>query len=318
MTSADVEVAAPGKLVLAGEFAVLEGAPGVVMAVDRLVRVRRGGAGADDLVREARAAAARRFGVDADPGGWFADSDALRLDGTKLGLGSSAAVAVAAAASILVEAGLDVGDGGVRRRLWGVAREVHDAHQGVRGSGIDAAASLFGGFVAMRPRHDGDAKFVPWQPPAGLDLRIVWPGVAASTPDLLRAVRAWGDRDPSGYARTLGALGGVAEAIATAGPGDVAVVIEGFRSHAALLAGLGRAAGVALVPGAVGDLVRAAAILGGGAKPSGAGGGDCVVAAFPDPESGARFDAAARGLGARVLDLRPASRGVHAVSRDAP
>lgn len=315
MTPVGIEVAAPGKLVLAGEYAVLEGAPGVVMAVDLFVRVRPGGNRSRDLVFAAREAAARSFGIATDADGWVADSDVLGQDGTKLGLGSSAAVAVAAAASVLVEAGLDVEDDGVRPRLWRVAREVHDAHQGVRGSGIDTAASVFGGFRVLRRAGD-DAVLTRWSPPGGLDLRIAWTGIAASTPDRVRAVRAWGDRDPSGYARILRRLGRLSTVIADSWPGDESTVIECFREHTALLEFMGQAAGIELVPGAVKDLVQAASNLGGGAKPSGAGGGDCVVAAFRDPESGARFDAAARELGARVLDLRPATRGVHAVSRN--
>ncbi len=316
MTSAPFEVRAPGKLVVAGEYAVLEGAPGVVMAVDRFVRVRPGGDGSGDLVSAAREAAARSFGIAADAGGWIADSDALGLDGRKLGLGSSAAVTVAAAASVLVEAGLDVEDDGVRRRLWDVAREVHDGHQGVTGSGLDVAASLFGGFRELRRTGDG-VDLSRWSLPGGLDLRVAWTGVAASTPDLLRAVRTWGDRDPPRYATCMRMLGRVATTIAASWPGDGSVVIDCFRLHTASLAALGQAAGVDLVPRLVRDLVQAASDLGGGAKPSGAGGGDCVIAVFRDPESGTRFDAAARGLGARVLDLRPAPRGVHAVSRDA-
>ncbi|MCW8846391.1 MAG: hypothetical protein OQK99_11185 [Gammaproteobacteria bacterium] len=34
-----MQISAPGKLILAGEYAVLDGAPGLVMAVDRRARV---------------------------------------------------------------------------------------------------------------------------------------------------------------------------------------------------------------------------------------------------------------------------------------
>jgi mevalonate kinase len=53
-------------------------------------------------------------------------------------------------------------------------------------------------------------------------------------------------------------------------------------------------------------LVSLAFIYGGGAKPSGAGGGDIVAALFPDDEARLAFEGAATGAGFDVIDVSPA------------
>src|SRR5579871_2078485 len=92
---------APGKLVLSGAYAVLEGAPCLVAAVDRYA-VADAARPAPFVTDEVRAAVDAGV-LDAAP--WF-DASALRdraPDGTsrKLGLGSSAAILVASMAAAL-------------------------------------------------------------------------------------------------------------------------------------------------------------------------------------------------------------------------
>src|SRR6185295_6697990 len=95
---------APGKLILTGEYAVLDGAPAVVVAVDRRAVARRHATprgSSPFLVAVAEEIAARR-GAN-DPAARAAlevsvDSTAFYNRAQKLGLGSSAAVTVAATA----------------------------------------------------------------------------------------------------------------------------------------------------------------------------------------------------------------------------
>ena len=74
---------APGKLVLSGAYVVLDGAPAIVAAVDRYA-VADTSRAPDFVSDELRAA----FGSEQPP---HVDVSALRADGRKLGLGSSAA-----------------------------------------------------------------------------------------------------------------------------------------------------------------------------------------------------------------------------------
>ena len=82
---------APGKLVLSGAYAVLEGAPAIVTAVDRYVT-------ADPARRAELVTPEVSVALGAEHAPWF-DASELREDGEKLGLGSSAAIVVASLAT---------------------------------------------------------------------------------------------------------------------------------------------------------------------------------------------------------------------------
>lgn len=150
---------APGKLILTGEYAVLDGAPALVIAVDRRVVARR--QPGDDrppsspfLLAVARELA-QRYGADS-PGARAAleiavDSSAFYADSQKLGLGSSAAVTVAATALALVaqHRAFD------RAEVLAIALAAHANAQGAkgaRGSGADIAAAVYGGVIAFTTR----------------------------------------------------------------------------------------------------------------------------------------------------------------------
>jgi mevalonate kinase len=103
-------VTAPGKLILTGEYAVLDGAPALVVAVDRRVSARRrtGPQGSSPFLVSVAEEIARVYGKDS-PAAAAAleisvDSSSFFLGNTKLGLGSSAAVTVAATALALATA----------------------------------------------------------------------------------------------------------------------------------------------------------------------------------------------------------------------
>ena len=100
----DTRARAPGKLMLAGEYAILHGGEAWVMAVDRHAVARDRVEGDTSFVPpEARAAweEATREGLlraMPDEGAFTIDLSAMNHDGRKLGVGSSAAGCVAALA----------------------------------------------------------------------------------------------------------------------------------------------------------------------------------------------------------------------------
>ena len=268
-------VTAPGKLVLMGEYAVLDGAPALVLAVHRGVgcRVKPGGRslrlttpGDDLFVRAALTA------VNA-PGGQyhFYDLEPLDLPG-KPGFGGSAAATVAA-----VLAG-----GGRGPEAFAVHREVQGG-----GSGVDVAASLHGGLIRYQ---DGRAQHQPVVQPV-----VVFSGQSARTGPRVAVYRAWGG-DRSAFVRASSDLVDV----------FAAQPILALEQAGALLASMARSAGIAYLSPGLEHIAALARDVGGAAKPSGAGGGDCAVALLPGPDATRAFEAACRAAGLVVIPVHPA------------
>ena len=118
-----MRVIAPGKLVLTGAYAVLEGAPAIVAAVDRY-------AVADTAVARRRSTS----------------GPSTTTRGQKLGLGSSAASLVASLGARALARGDDPRHAAVRSEIFRAARDAHQRQQG-GGSGVDVAASVHGGVL---------------------------------------------------------------------------------------------------------------------------------------------------------------------------
>ncbi len=254
---------APGKLVLSGAYAVLEGAPAVVSAVDRYVHCDSARA-AERVTPEVRAA----LGASRAP---YFDASALRADGRKLGLGSSAAILVASLAS-LSEAGDDLS---LRNGIFAPALRAHREAQG-GGSGIDVAASTWGGTLIATLTSDGlDLESV--ELPRGLTIEAWSSGEAASTPYLVAAVMRLKAHDAELYGALMGSLRAAATSAARALQSrQITTLLQHLNVQREILTRLGLAAQAPIITPSVTELARAsgpeAAIL-----PSGAGGGDMVL-----------------------------------------
>ncbi|MEM7137060.1 MAG: hypothetical protein AAF500_10800 [Myxococcota bacterium] len=300
---------APGKALLCGEYAVLEGAPAVVTAVDRRA-LASWGAEAAALPPEVLATlerANRQVGPFDQP--LIIDVDPLRQGGTKLGLGSSAAAAVAAAGAVFNRGGLDIGDDQTRAALFSCAFEGHAA-VAPAGSGVDVAASTYGGFLRC-VRVDGRLAIDRIEVTPTVEIRFVWTGHAARTSDLLAVVHKLRDRDPDTYRRRMAALAETAERFADAfedeRPGPI---IDEAEAYAHAMEALGHDSGAPIVEDRLRMTAEVARAHGGSAKPCGAGGGDVAVAFFAAAEQASRFEGACREAGLTPLDLTLGAPGV--------
>jgi mevalonate kinase len=149
------------------------------------------------------------------------------------------------------------------------------------GSGIDVAASAYGGTLRF------EAGCVA--PIATVSPSIVFSGRSARTGPRVARYLAWGPRDA--FVASSRALVDGFEAH------PVAAMVEGGR----LLRAMAEQAGIAYWTDEIDALVMLAAAHGGGAKPSGAGGGDIVVALFPEPPARAAYEREARARGFVVI-----------------
>jgi phosphomevalonate kinase len=317
-----ITTTAPGKLFLTGEWAVLRGAPAVVAAVDRVVRVRldvvpgdgalviesaaenrtwRGSAQVSELPEgDAGAVVAALRRVGAAEGRVTVDSRAFLIGERKLGLGRSAAtIAAAVAARRLLDRASIAPDAVLADAL--VANALFQT--GV-GSGADVAASVYGGVVTAERSDDGLA-VTRCQLPEGASLIAGWTGESAATTPLVSRFAAM--PSPPVFAE-LDATARAAAAAVRAG--DLAALTAAVDRSADLLARFGDETGLPIVTPALRRLVDVARRAGAVAKPSGAGGGDCGIALASSPSVAAAVRAAWRDAGILPLDVTIAADGV--------
>jgi phosphomevalonate kinase len=312
--SAVVVASAPGKLVLTGEYAVLENAPAVSAAVDLRATVEVQAADTEyselnvvnnDQRYRFRAGAVKDWLDDSGPYGAIVDAAMHVLRGraalskpltisictrdfylpaedaaeepVKKGIGSSAAVAVALTAALQTIAG-ETPD-------MELALETHHLFQGAQGSGIDVATSWFGGLIKMLPGQPPPStprvQQLAW--PEGLYVMPVWTGQAASTPAKLRLLSACKAATPEAYNRVFESLCLAAATAATAwSNGRSREIFAAIKQFAGALHELDTAAtlGIWSEPHRkLNELAGSGDVV---YKPSGAGGGDFGVAFATD------------------------------------
>ncbi len=358
-----IVVSAPAKLVLTGEYAVLEpDRLAVVAAVDRATEAKvepdpigRLTAPALDLDAAPAAYADGRWSLrEAHPQAGFVSealsvtlryleeggtelapfhmtlSPALAEGGIKVGLGGSAATTVAAVAAVLAAFGAAI-DPGVVYRLGAIA---HLQAQG-SGSGIDVAASAYGGLLAFSSHHPEWLKArleavrsvrelvegpwphlrierLPW--PSNWELMVGWTGKSASTPAYLQRVAGLKEAGDPRYPEFVEAMQASSRLLMRGLEAcDAGLCLQAMEQGREAMLDLGQALGVSLETPMLTRLAEAAAGCQTAGKPSGAGGGDCGIALAFDPTQAACLREAWQTRGIRPLALGIAPNGVQRV-----
>ncbi len=287
-----VAASAPGKVVLSGEYAVLDGAPAICMAVDRRAYVTLADTDGDhsEVTAPGYSDDVGRFVTVDDDIEWqhgeasFGVVDsvwrvadlrqkgamAINLDTSefidvatqrKIGIGSSAAITAALCAAASHSADVSA--------LTTLAQRAHAILQGGTGSGADVACSLSGGLIEYR-REGASVEALKW--PAGLSYRLIWTGVAVSTTDKLKKLAA----NVSKPSRVL--LAGASEDMAVAWrSADASKIIEGYRDYSEQLRRFGSDHNLGIFDAGHDELWHAANTAGLTYKPCGAGGGDVGI-----------------------------------------
>ncbi|HEX7667566.1 MAG TPA: hypothetical protein VF407_23700 [Polyangiaceae bacterium] len=291
-------VVAPGKLLVTGAYAVLEGAPAVVIAVDRHARAEIG-----KKPERVSAEVAEALGDKA----MFCDSSALYEGEKKLGLGSSAAVLVASLGADWIARGNALDDDG-RSRIFFRARDVHARVQN-GGSGFDLAASTYGGCIRYT-LHGGKPWMTSLELPFTLEWHAYFSGESARTSDLRAQVDAFKAKDRAAYDAVIKKLGDASELSANSFlEGSGRAIVDSARLFAEALEQLAEEADAPIVPLAFRRLSTVATAQNAVFYPSGAGGGDIGLYLGTTPPTD-EFEQRAAQLGMKKLDLKLDTQGV--------
>lgn len=289
-----MSISAPGKLMLLGDYAVLEGGIAVVAAVNRRATGVVEPEGVTSMSPVVRAVLKRAEAAGhVAPTGVNIDTSAFHdAAGTKLGLGSSAVVAV-------ITAALATGKGD--DEALRIAIEGHRDAAGGRGSGVDVAACFSGGVIAAL-RQPGPIDPLPTRI-RGLELSVLYTGSAASTPELVG--RCQGSPKWPHWADVLKSL--TEEGVEAWKKQDSLRFLSVVARYGRAMADMGRDAGAPVVTEQIDEVMKRATARGAAAKPSGAGGGDVVVMWSRDPEIPAEI---AAETGCELVDLAVDPRGL--------
>jgi mevalonate kinase len=316
-----VEVSAPGKLMLFGEHAVIYQRPCIVTAVDQRMRV------------SAELTDTKFFKIDAPDVGVAEYSEEFGLPGTsdvpkgvrftaaatrnfyqlhriksgvtirtksdfsnEFGFGSSSAVttAVLKALSDLFEIGIS------KEELFELSYKTVLDVQGV-GSGFDLAAAIWGGTLYFRPRGP---EIVPLRV-KDLPLTVGFTGIKADTPTLVRQVADLHARHEKLVDRIFDTVSGIVEEAREALEDmELPRLGELMDLNQGLLDSLG------VSSFELARLMFAARQAGAkGAKLSGAGGGDCMIA-LSSEQNRERVEESIQNSGGKVLRVRTDAPGV--------
>lgn len=313
---ADITVRIPGKLMLAGEYAVLMRAPALLACVDRFVtakvtrqeetssitatgfgnvtagfKVQRKRLRWDEGVDTARLALVSALLEQFPPSVPISielDSSAFYDGERKLGLGSSASVAVALGIALAHFSGQE-------RVLEGIA-EAHKRFQKGKGSGADVHAVARGGVVIFR--HDpkrSSANASHW--PQGLLAQPVRCQRSADTTDRIGRFTSWLTSDPAAREMLESAVVSAEQVANCWRSGTPAVIIDAMNDYADRMYQLDEAAQLGYLAGGHRQLLRLAGEAGVFYKPCGAGGGDYGIALTTDNDALLEFREQANNAG---------------------
>lgn len=282
----NITISAPGKLLLFGDHAVVYGHPCIVTAISQRLSVSV--SLVDDVSGD------RRF-VDAAIDAWGSGASCKfsikSAFAPTYGLGSSSAVTVATLKALRPDAD--------NRTLFDAAYKIVLDIQGV-GSGFDVAAAVYGGTLFYTKGKPVDTLTVKSMP-----LIVGYSGVKADTVILINDVVKKRKMNPEKVDRIFAACAQLTnQAKIAMEESDWKRVGKLMDFNQEYLRDLG------VSSEKLEALISAAKNAGAyGAKLSGAGGGDCMIALAPEDKRKAVEDAIAL-VGGQVIHIAPGAQGV--------
>ena len=317
----DPGVFAPGSILLSGDYAVFDGGVAIAAAVNKGSAARWADTAHGSQSREvewARNQAELRSS-------WRSGRvpKHLRLESTLPGMNCSVAEVVATAGAVYGWHGFHVSDRQVRRlQIYPTAAGAYP-YVGPNGSGVEIAASVYGGFVSFRSPlrvlsrwDEGNETISELTPPDSLAIRVIHMNRRSRTEELFIGVLALFSHDSGTAEERLAVLREEAEQFAEAfSLGDTDEVIRCGIRYSKAMAALGHAAKAPIVDERLVTVADIAKELGGSAKPSNTMGQDVSVGFFDDESKAMQFEARCQERGFPVIPLSLGGAGVTQLDR---
>ena len=340
-----IQVSAPGKMILLGEYAVLEGAPALVCAVNRRAYVGILPATGNEFTVHSPSLKTGwqpfiltpnlkvRFDPNLSPNilnklHFFADIFESIMDGfrkygalaamgieletdafystelhRKLGFGSSSALTTALTKALSISSGFLLNE----NEIFLQALSAHRTAQGNMGSGIDIAASTFGGILEYKIEQIPQ-KVNPWEE---LPLAVVWTGASASTSKMVQSVSMLKQENPLLYKTLIKQLSLFSEEGITAyKERQLDAFLATIRKFYDALTKLGNKSNTSIISEPHQLLAELAARHDAAYKPSGAGGGDIGLLFASSIENLAILKREAVQKGFKIVDTDISPDGV--------
>ena len=322
----DVSTSAPGKVVIAGEYAVLDGAPAICMAVNRRAHVSITASNNEhhSVLAPGFSESEGRFTAAGNQIDWLAGGEEFSLleavwteaaptvseyltivldsndfvdvaTSTKLGIGSSAALTVALTAAFKTITESDI-------NVLGAATDAHRRFQLGSGSGVDIACSFAGGIIEYHLDEER-TRSLAW--PDGLAFALLWSGVATNTDQKLQQLA----RTEAGQARADLAIAS-ARVAACWSNGNTGELLQQLRVYTEALRKFDVDHRLGIFDAGHAELADTAASAGLVYKPCGAGGGDLGIVIADDAADISTFVDTAKASKFRHLDMAIDETGI--------
>lgn len=352
MHESTISVKSPGKLILLGEYAVLEQAPALVTAVNRhcivnisplynsTFQIRTPNFNLPEIQFSLDPYGDAHFRTPLQPKfekqlrfvlsilkyvtlrngkipGASIEIDTTpfyhRTTGHKFGLGSSAALTVS-----LLSALLEYMDKRIAKSdLYRESYLAHRHAQGKLGSGTDIAASAIGGVMSYTmpekiSKLNGQAQPINW--PGDLQMVTIWAGYSASTRNFVRQINRFRDENPDRYHAIMAPLAELSEAGKVEfQAGNCEAFIDIVSEFKKQEQLLGEASHTEIISEVHEEISSLVRQAGGTYKPSGAGGGDIGIAFCNTPDDAQRIKAVIQNSMFDLMDIQMQTEGMQIV-----
>lgn len=317
-----IKTSAPGKLILIGEYVVLEGAPALVCAVDKnaIVTIEKTDKN-NSITASALSLNEVPFSIENKqvvfpieiaketveklvffkntfdyclqniskelPDQFLKiniDTESFYSEqlSAKLGFGSSAALTVALVKALFIVTGINLNDGNNLDKLFRFSLAAHKKAQENVGSGIDIAASSYGGVLKYQVtlNKEGDALLPEvienW---ADLPMLTIFTGQSESTRKMVFGVNQLKQERPKTYEELMKELRATAkEGLEAYQNRNVYGFMNAVKTYHIQMNMLGMNSGMPIVSDVHQKIARIVHLNAGAYKPSGAGSGDIGIA----------------------------------------